>query len=419
MNVVVSGFGETGGGGLLRLDPAGGFERLDPVASTGLWVGDGWLARLCRVPAESTGIAELTVFDGVGVSTYLRLDQVPDPHDVWWDGECWVVTSSDRNAVTWIDAAGRTVREWRPTDVPDAWHVNCVLAHDGRLHVAAFGRFTESRAWSPAEAARGAGFVFDLEREVDVLSGLTHPHTPRVIDGDWVVCDSLLGELVAFDEQGQERQRVQVGGYTRGVVADGDHLHVGASGRRGGDQEHAELVTLDRGSWEEIGRVRLPCLEVYDLVLVDDRLLAGLRRGWDTNALRVDPQLESPPHPSGELRATVEVAVPSTWPAVDGFAEVSCRVVNRGTARLVTAPPNPVHLAYRWLGDGVIDEGHRTVLPRPLEPGDGLDLLLRLGGPPAPGRWTLAVSLVQEGVAWFDDLDAGSGWRSPEIDTER
>ena len=419
MNLVVSGFGETGGGGLLHVDSAGAIERLDPVASTGLWVGDGRLARLCRVPAESTGIAELTVFDEGGVAGYLRLDQVPDPHDLWWDGHCWVITSSDRNAITWVDPAGRTLREWRPTALPDAWHVNCLFHHDGHLHVAAFGRFDASRAWSPEEAAQGAGFVHDLDAEVDVLTGLTHPHTPRVIDGEWVVCDSLLGDLVSFEPGGSESQRLHLGGYTRGVVVDGDRLIVGVSGRRGTDQEHAELVVLDRASWEERGRIALPCLEVYDLVLVDDRLLRGLRRGWDTNALRVDPELECPAHPLEALRATVEVAEPAVWPGVDEFAELPCRITNRGQARLVTAPPHPVHLAYRWFGDAVIDEGRRTVLPRPVATGEHLDLLLRLGGPPVPGRWTLAVSLVQEGVAWFDDLDPASGWRSPEIDLDR
>lgn len=410
MNVVVSGFGEGGGGGLLRVDPEGEVERLDQIPSTGLWVGEGRLARLFRVPAESSGLAELTVFDGVGVHGYLRLDPVPDPHDVWWDGEHWVVTSSDRNAISWIDTTGRVVREWRPTSRPDAWHVNSLVHHDGRLHVAAFGRFEASRAWSPREAANGAGFVHDVDRGVDVLTGLTHPHTPRVVDDRWLVCDSLLGDLVAFDTEGREQRRLHIGGYTRGLLAHGERLFVGVSGRRGGDQEHAEVAVLDRASWDEQLRVRLPCLEVYDLVVVDDELLAGLRRGWDTNVLRVEPDVRSDAHDPTALGATVALSAPDRWPRPDEFVEVPCRVTNTGSARLVSAPPHPVHLAYRWRGDAVTDEGHRTVLPRPLEPGETQSLLLRLGGPPAPGTWTLSVGLVQEGVLWLDDLGDGSGW---------
>jgi hypothetical protein len=64
-----------------------------------------------------------------------------------------------------------------------------------------------------------------------------------------------------------------------------------------------------------------------------------------------------------------------------------------------------VRLSYRWLArDGavVVEDGERTELPRDLPPGGRVELRAVVRAPDAPGRYTLRLSLVQEGVAWFD-----------------
>ena len=63
---------------------------------------------------------------------------------------------------------------------------------------AAFGRFSNHREWSNGSAA-GAGIVFDLLSGADVVSGLSCPHDPRLVDGSWVVCNSAEQELVIAD----------------------------------------------------------------------------------------------------------------------------------------------------------------------------------------------------------------------------
>ena len=64
----------------------------------------------------------------------------------------------------------------------------------------------------------------------------------------------------------------------------------------------------------------------------------------------------------------------------------------------------PVRAAYHWLtadGDPFIFEGHRTLLPSPLGPGKETIVPLYVVAPSEPGRYTLEIDLVHEGVRWF------------------
>jgi hypothetical protein len=65
----------------------------------------------------------------------------------------------------------------------------------------------------------------------------------------------------------------------------------------------------------------------------------------------------------------------------------------------------PVSAGYRWLDSGgtvLPMEGNRAQLKSPvLGPGESDHLKLQVVAPPSPGSYTLWVSMVQEGVAWF------------------
>jgi hypothetical protein len=76
----------------------------------------------------------------------------------------------------------------------------------------------------------------------------------------------------------------------------------------------------------------------------------------------------------------------------------------------------PVHLAYRFYdaaGGLAVAEGHRTSFPRPLGPkrSVGLDLTVQL--PAVAGRYHLAVTALQESIAWFDELEPTCDVRIP------
>ena len=66
-----------------------------------------------------------------------------------------------------------------------------------------------------------------------------------------------------------------------------------------------------------------------------------------------------------------------------------------------------VDAGYRWVdhdGKLVPMEGNRAALDRPVvQPGESDGLKLQVLAPPNPGQYTLWVSMVQEGVAWFFD----------------
>ncbi len=69
----------------------------------------------------------------------------------------------------------------------------------------------------------------------------------------------------------------------------------------------------------------------------------------------------------------------------------------------------PIVASYHWLdatGAVVVRDGVRTPLPRPVAPGESCEMTLRVDTPPAPGRYTLAVDLVEEGVTWFSGAGA-------------
>jgi hypothetical protein len=67
--------------------------------------------------------------------------------------------------------------------------------------------------------------------------------------------------------------------------------------------------------------------------------------------------------------------------------------------------PNAVDAGYRWLDDkgNILPvEGNRAQLNRPMvKPGEVDSLRLKVAAPHNPGPYTLWVSMVQEGVAWF------------------
>lgn len=74
---------------------------------------------------------------------------------------------------------------------------------------------------------------------------------------------------------------------------------------------------------------------------------------------------------------------------------------------------NPVRFSYRWFdksnqlmefeGDGI-----RTELPSDLRPGQKLALLVTIKTPPTAGQYELVLTMVEEGVTWFNDQDSDS-----------
>jgi Domain of unknown function (DUF4915) len=206
---------EDTGGGLFSFD-GHCIERIDRLSSTGLSIAGDRLARLLRSRGDTDAPGGILTYDVQGVRGYYRVDGVADPHDILWDGHQFIVVSSFTNSVVWISSAGEVLKRWQAPGEGDARHLNCLLMNDGRLLVCAFGRFTRRRQWTEdLSLSSPIGIVFDLETDEDVLTGLSHPHQARFLDGAWAICNSMTRELLQIDPlTGSVVAKLQLDGYT-------------------------------------------------------------------------------------------------------------------------------------------------------------------------------------------------------------
>lgn len=375
----------------------------------------------------------MLIYDRVGVKGYLRIDDVGDPHDVLLGEDSIAVVCPASNAVVWLSRSG-TIR--RRVDLPgdaDAWHVNSIHERQGRLFASAFGRWSRSRQWSEPESPAEAGLIFDLDTLRPVVTGLSQPHHPRFVDGLWCVCNSGKNEILAVgDGDGRVHRRAILSGFTRGLAFADEYVFVGVSASRkqtGGCRAH--IAVLDRASWELLEQIPLPVQEIYDITFAPPDLLKGFRTGFNTNPQRTAEQaqlsmfwqigVENPttvfavgdPLLPEDCSVSLDAQIPPTMQC-DVLCTVDVRLQNLGRTFLVSAPPNPVFLSYKWLdvelGRFPDDRvARRTPLPSSLAPNAGTATVVRILAPTTPGRYQLSITLVQEHVAWFDEIHPCNG----------
>ena len=96
--------------------------------------------------------------------------------------------------------------------------------------------------------------------------------------------------------------------------------------------------------------------------------------------------------------------------AVDAGAELlaTIDVENAGTAAWRSrGPQEGIFLAYHWLderGNAIVWDGERTPLARTVEPGESVRQEIAIRGPIPPGRYRLAIDLVEENKFWLAEL---------------
>ena len=441
--LLVSGFGKWGGG---VYDLTGGQPRaLDDVPTSGLSVGGDRIWRVLRAPGEQTASCELLSYDARGLRSYQRLDAVRDPHDVCWhDGAVHVSSSWD--GIVWQVAADGTARPiWRGGTVPDSWHVNSLQVVDGRLHVCAFGRFDRHKGWK-SDDHRGTGFVHDIERGHDVLTGLSHPHAPRRVGDGWYLCESTRGAVTELDADGRVVRRARIKRFSRGLAVVGRWIFVGGNAHRKEPDDRGEIVVIDRDGLAVVDRIPMPCLEMYDIVAVPAELARGLATGFGANPARAVEQQRGtlreaaqrptpeaarvrfvPPRIAHRLARSGQpldqadaraLRVSGSLP--DRFAPGEVRTItvtveNRSSMAVATVVPKTIRLGARWLplggrpGDREDPGGlaHKRALalmaplPRLLHAGDAAETEVILEAPETPGHYQLRVALHQPGRGWF------------------
>jgi hypothetical protein len=111
--------------------------------------------------------------------------------------------------------------------------------------------------------------------------------------------------------------------------------------------------------------------------------------------------------PKGPLAVRwLGLEVPEIRAGALAFAVVELE--NAGTAGWrSTGEALGILIAYHWLderGNPIVWDGLRSQLAEPVAPGGRLRMQLQIRGPIPPGRYRLAVDLVDEGRAWFAEL---------------
>jgi hypothetical protein len=88
---------------------------------------------------------------------------------------------------------------------------------------------------------------------------------------------------------------------------------------------------------------------------------------------------------------------------------LACTLTLRNRSWRTLSSADGIFASYHWLDATaavVVQDGARSPLPRAVEPGGECTMTLRVDTPAAPGRYTLAVDLVEEGVTWFSAAGA-------------
>jgi hypothetical protein len=359
--------------------------------------------RLARLVPRGSVLEQNTIqtFDRNGLLTEFPASGTIEAHDIHWAGDEIVVVSTGDNRIVWFGADGGRRREVRLPGRGDAWHVNCLITHEGRLLASAFGRFGDHREWGPRLEQR-TGMIFDVHDGREVLEGLAAPHHPRVVDGTLVVCNSLHSTIAGLDPAtGEPLREAALGGFPRGLAVAAGALLVGLSAHRHSREgiPQARVAVLDRTTWKPLAEVPVPVQELYDIVLVPPELLHGLRAGLEEHPDPAPVRLAEPcaPLANGDRRVTIELpAWPSSLPADDRVV-LPCHVFNRGSVPLSSAGPDGVFVTARWTG---LTEQSRskTPLEGTLVPGASAAGAVDLLTPADPGVYELAVTMEQRDV---------------------
>jgi FkbM family methyltransferase len=167
---------------------------------------------------------------------------------------------------------------------------------------------------------------------------------------------------------------------------------------------HLELLIGDLGVLDLVG-LPDPCHPLRQAEVAERSAAVDLDRLHATYNRWRPPERNFLHDPRG-----VELSVGP--PAVAGrpaeMLAVAVHVTNRSRWWLSSHfAHQPIYLSYRFYdarGGLAVREGHQTAFPQPVGPGQSVELDLTVQLPAAAGHYQLAVTALQEGIAWFDHL---------------
>jgi uncharacterized protein (TIGR03032 family) len=184
----------------------------------------------------------------------------------------------------------------------DRCHLNGLAMEKGKpRYVTAVSRSDTIDGWRDRRA--NGGIIIDVETGEIVCSGLSMPHSPRVVDDQLWVLNSGTGELGEVDRASRSfRPRAFCPGFVRGLAIHGRHAFVGLSKPRykrfeglalddrlkASDSEPwcgVQIIDLDSGTCVEWFRVDGAVAEIFDVAVLP-RVTCPMSLGFASNEIK-------------------------------------------------------------------------------------------------------------------------------------
>jgi len=103
---------------------------------------------------------------------------------------------------------------------------------------------------------------------------------------------------------------------------------------------------------------------------------------------------------------TGSIRLVDPYSEITGTCELTVEISNKSDAPWSSESPNPINISYHWLDENwniVMFEGERTSLPgKVLNKDETKTANLKISPPKKDGSYILMVTLVHEGVSWFE-----------------
>ncbi|WP_297352526.1 TIGR03032 family protein [Paraburkholderia sp.] len=218
-----------------------------------------------------------------------------DLHDMAFDKQIVLAVNTRYSCISVIDGYFNFTPIWQPPFVTevgpdDRCHLNGMAFHDGKVKYAtALGQTNTPFGWRGGMAEDG--IVMEVPSGRVVASGLSMPHSPRVIGGQLYVLEGGRGQLLKIDPlTGSKTVVAKLPGFTHGLVEYGGVLFIGLSklrDKRGPqglpiEAEHDKLVAgvaaVEASSGTVLGILEFynGVDEIFDVQVMPDILRAEI-----------------------------------------------------------------------------------------------------------------------------------------------
>ncbi|MCR8644670.1 TIGR03032 family protein [Paenibacillus sp. N1-5-1-14] len=258
-------------GGLLYMDHKENIHIIDNHPSNGICYDSDMLVRVM----QNEHMMHFQVYHRSGEMQTILGIEIRDVHDVMLrDQILYAVSTGTNEIVTMSPTTGEIIRRLKYPGEDDSWHVNCLGVWDDQIVATAFGDYQHYREYS--SNIHNRGFVMNIHHMTKLWEGLNAPHNPKQDEGRYYVCDSYSSQLIVHDVNGTRILPFE--GFTRGLCFSKKHIFLGVSYDRHSLEKEgtASIKIMDKQSLTLVKEIPLPCLEIYEMMIVDKKWLRKL-----------------------------------------------------------------------------------------------------------------------------------------------